>query len=263
MPAPTHARRYDASMSLLTNLMDHSLDEGYAEAAARRPATDAPRDWRRPGWLLLAGLLAVGLLLSTAAAQARDRASSTAEARTALVGEIRDRNAANDRVEKSLEGNRADVAATRRKALRLTAEGTRLAARLATLEVMTGASPVTDRHWSCTCSDAPSGDDGDADNRPAHRQRDRRPDHRPRSADRRQRGVGVGRRGSGCQRATTHCAERDQVSRRRHPGRLPPAVAAVRHRGHRHAQATCARASSKGSAAAIFRRCATMASTIR
>ena len=105
----------------------------------------------------------MGLLLSTAAAQERDRASSTAEARTALVREIQQRNTANDKVEKRLERDRADVAATRRSALRLTAEGTSLAARLATLEVVTGASPVTGPALVVHLSDAPSDDNNGAD----------------------------------------------------------------------------------------------------
>jgi uncharacterized protein YlxW (UPF0749 family) len=158
--------RYDASMSLLTNLMDNSLDEGYAEAAARRPATTGPRDWRRPGWLLLTGLLAVGLLLSTAAAQARARASSTAQASSALVREIRDRTTANDTLEKSLGRERAAVTATRRNALRLTSEGSALAARLATLEVVTGASPVIGPALVVRLSDAPSDGNNGADSDP-------------------------------------------------------------------------------------------------
>jgi uncharacterized protein YlxW (UPF0749 family) len=160
------SRRYDASMSLLTNLMEHSLDEGYAEAAARRPATAAPRDWRRPSAMLLAGLLAVGLLLSTAAVQERARASSSAEARTALVGEVQQRSAANDKLERSLESDRAGVAATRRSALRLTAAGTSLAARLATLEVVTGASPVTGPGLVVHLTDAPADVGSGADSDP-------------------------------------------------------------------------------------------------
>jgi uncharacterized protein YlxW (UPF0749 family) len=157
---PVPPRRRDASMSLLTNLMEHSLDEGYAEAAARRPATGAAGGARRPSWILLIGLLAVGLLLSTAAAQARARASSTAETHTALVNEIRARTAANDTMEKGLEQDRADVATTRRKALKLTAEGSSLARRLATLELVTGASPVTGPALVVHLTDAPA----DADN---------------------------------------------------------------------------------------------------
>ncbi|MBC7270563.1 MAG: hypothetical protein H5T76_17960, partial [Streptomyces sp.] len=38
---PTRPPRPDASMSLLTNVMDHSLDDGYAEAAARKEAAGA------------------------------------------------------------------------------------------------------------------------------------------------------------------------------------------------------------------------------
>jgi uncharacterized protein YlxW (UPF0749 family) len=153
-------------MSLLTDLMEHSLDEGYAEAAAHRPATAAPGDRRRPSVMLLAGLLAVGLLLSTAAAQERDRASSSAEARTALVSEVQRRSAANDTLERSLERDRASVAATRRSALRLTAEGTSLAARLTTLEVVTGASPVTGPALVVHVTDAPADNASGADSDP-------------------------------------------------------------------------------------------------
>jgi uncharacterized protein YlxW (UPF0749 family) len=164
--APVPPRRYDASMSLLTNLMENSLDEGYAEAAARRPSAALPRNWRRPSVILLGGLLAVGLLLSTAAAQERDRASSTAEARTALVAEVQQRSAANDKLEASLERDRAGVAAIRRKALELTAEGSRLAAGLTTLEVVTGASPVTGPALVVHLTDAPAEDETGADSDP-------------------------------------------------------------------------------------------------
>jgi len=156
-------RRVDASMSLLTNLMNNSLDEGYAEAAARRPTSAAPRDWRKHSWLLLAGLLAVGLLLSTAAAQAHDRASATAEAGAALIQEIQARTTSNDTLENSLERERAEVTESRRNALRLTSEGTALAARLATLEVVTGASPVTGPALVVHLTDAPPSDDTGAD----------------------------------------------------------------------------------------------------
>jgi uncharacterized protein YlxW (UPF0749 family) len=167
MPAPTRAsppRRQDASMLLLTNLMEHALDDGYAEAAARRGDQAAPK---RPGWLLVVGLLAAGLLLSTAAAQTRDRASSTAEARTALVSEIESRDAANDRIEAELQQQRDQVAAARRRALRLTAEGQALAATLSTLEVATGAGAVTGPAFVIHLDDAPTdqGDGADVDPR--------------------------------------------------------------------------------------------------
>jgi uncharacterized protein YlxW (UPF0749 family) len=158
--------RPDASMSLLTNLMENSLDEGYAAAAARRQPSTGDSHRRRTSLTLLFGLLAVGLLLSTAAAQARAHASSTAEARSALLAEIRGRTAANDTLEKSLERDRASVAATRKRALRLTAEGSSLAARLSPLEVVTGASPIVGPALVVHLADAPAEDKSGADNDP-------------------------------------------------------------------------------------------------
>ena len=132
--------RPDASMSLLTNLIEHSLDEGYAEAAARREAGAAPPS--RPGWMLAAGLVMIGLLLATAALQVRDRAPATAQARDALTGEIEQRTASADRLETDLQDLRGSVATAREDALSLTSTGSELATTLTGLEVVTGAGAV-------------------------------------------------------------------------------------------------------------------------
>jgi len=137
---PDVATRPDASMSLLTNLIEHSLDEGYAEAAARRGEYEAPR---RPGLVLWAGLLMVGLLLATAAAQVRDRKPAAAEARKALAAEIEQRTAATDRLEGELQRLRASVEQARADELSLTASGQSLVTELRDLSVVTGASAVT------------------------------------------------------------------------------------------------------------------------
>ncbi|MDQ1669695.1 MAG: hypothetical protein QOE40_1756 [Actinomycetota bacterium] len=168
MPAPgsVSSPRRDASMSLLTNLMDHSLDEGYAEAARRR---DPSGSRRTGGWVLLAGLLAVGLLLSTAAAQARNRASSVKQASSALAAEITSRTESNDRIDARLERERATVATQRQDVLRLTEEGSALAASLTPLEAATGVTPVRGPAVVVHLKDAPAGDatDPDADPRTA------------------------------------------------------------------------------------------------
>lgn len=156
-PAAAGVRR-DASMVLLTNLVEDSLDQGYARAAARRAAGEPPP--RHGRLVLTAGLLAVGLLLATAAAQARDRSSSTEEARVALTTEIRDREAANDRVERSLGRARAAVSRDRRAALRITGEGLRLARALSALEVATGAGAVHGPGMLVSLSDAAVESDG-------------------------------------------------------------------------------------------------------
>jgi uncharacterized protein YlxW (UPF0749 family) len=162
MAAPTSVApvRRDASMSLLTNLMEHSLDGGYADAARRREREGSSRN---SGAILLVGLLAVGLLLSTAAAQARNRSSSAKQARSALAAEIEKRTQANDRTEATLEQVRGSVTIARRGALRLTAEGSALAASLTPLELATGATPVRGPALVVHLADAPADNAGGAD----------------------------------------------------------------------------------------------------
>jgi uncharacterized protein YlxW (UPF0749 family) len=151
--------RPDASMSLLTNLIEHSLDDGYAEAAARREAGEAPPS--RPGWMLAVGLVMIGLLLATAALQVRDRAPSVAQARDALTGEIEERTAAVDRLETDLEELRESVATAREDALGLTSTGSELAATLTGLEVVTGAGAVQGPGLVIHLEDSDDADTGD------------------------------------------------------------------------------------------------------
>jgi uncharacterized protein YlxW (UPF0749 family) len=127
-------------MSLLTDLIENSLDQGYAEAAARRGSD--PDASSRNGWLLAGGLVMIGLLLATAATQARDRAPAAAQARDALTAEIEERTAATDRLEGELQELRASVEGARADALGLTTTGSELADRLTELEIITGAGAV-------------------------------------------------------------------------------------------------------------------------
>ena len=76
--------------------------------------------------------------------------------------------------------------------------------------------------------DAPTGDGDGADVDPRTDDDDRRPGHRPRPADRRQRGLGRRRRGGRGQRPAAHRPDRHPVGRRRGPRRLPAADPAVR-----------------------------------
>ena len=105
-----------------------------------RAAGEAPRP--RPGWMLAAGLVMIGLLLATAALQVRDRAPAVAQARDALTGEIDQRTAAADRLEADLQELRDSVATAREDALGLTSTGSEIAATLTGLEVVTGAGAV-------------------------------------------------------------------------------------------------------------------------
>src|SRR6476646_6441827 len=133
MSAPTPPTRTggparpDQSMLLLRNLVEDSLDEGYARAAARRAAGEPAR--KSAVLVLTVGLLLVGLLLATAFAQTRQRASSAAAARDALVAEVEQRSAANDKAQARLDQQRAAVQRPQRQVLALYGAGTELADR--------------------------------------------------------------------------------------------------------------------------------------
>jgi uncharacterized protein YlxW (UPF0749 family) len=147
-------------MLLLRNLVEDSLDEGYARAAARRAAGEPPS--RSAVLVLTVGLLLVGLLLATAFAQTRQRASSAAAARDALVAEVEQRSAANDRAQTRLDRQRAAVQRAQREVLAVSGAGTELADQLSRLEASTGAAPVSGPGMVVRLDDA-TGDGAGAD----------------------------------------------------------------------------------------------------
>jgi uncharacterized protein YlxW (UPF0749 family) len=151
-------------MLLLRNLVEDSLDEGYARAAARREEGAAPRG-RATVWVLSAGLLAVGLLLTTAYVQTRERSGSAKQARDALVAEVETRADANERAQRQLDRLRSAVQRDQQNALQLTDAGAALSARLAGLEAATGAGPVDGPGMTVRLEEATSDDDADVDPR--------------------------------------------------------------------------------------------------
>ncbi|KPC70538.1 DUF881 domain-containing protein [Streptomyces coelicoflavus] len=114
-------------MSLLTNVMDHSLDDGYAEAAARKKADGGggmPKTLRAKLGLA-AGLVLAALVVTVGAAQARVAAPVVAKEREELVDRIEAETSAADKLEKSVDELRDDVNARRREALEKSGDGDR------------------------------------------------------------------------------------------------------------------------------------------
>ncbi|WP_369256556.1 DUF881 domain-containing protein [Streptomyces sp. R35] len=112
--------RPDASMSLLTNVMDHSLDDGYAEAAARKKAEGAggmPKTVRAKLGLA-AGLVLAALVVTVGAANARIAAPVVAKERQELIDRIERETTAADKLESNVDTLRADVSARQRAALK-------------------------------------------------------------------------------------------------------------------------------------------------
>ncbi|WP_345658239.1 DUF881 domain-containing protein [Streptomyces siamensis] len=112
--------RPDASMSLLTNVMDHSLDDGYAEAAARKQAEGAggmPKTVRAKLGLA-AGLVLAALVVTVGAANARIAAPVVAKERQELIDRVERETKTADKLESTVDSLRADVNARQREALK-------------------------------------------------------------------------------------------------------------------------------------------------
>jgi uncharacterized protein YlxW (UPF0749 family) len=108
-------------MSLITNVMDHSLDDGYAEAAARKKSQGEggglPRTLRAKLGLA-AGLVLAALVVTVGAAQTRAAAPVVAKERQELIDRIDSETASADKLEGTVDRLRDDVGARQRAALK-------------------------------------------------------------------------------------------------------------------------------------------------
>lgn len=107
--APTPRRRPDASMTLLTSMLERPLDPGYAAAAERREAAGLPRSsgTRRP--MLIAWVLVIGLMIGVSTANLRGDDGARADARAQLIEQIQDRQEAVDGRDERIRELRAQI----------------------------------------------------------------------------------------------------------------------------------------------------------
>ncbi|RSS35946.1 DUF881 domain-containing protein [Streptomyces sp. WAC08241] len=110
--------RPDASMSLLNNVIDHALDDGYAEATARRAAEGGglPRSLRAKLGVA-AGLLLAAAVVTVGAAEARVSAPVVAKERQELIDRIEAESSEADDLEQDVERIRTEVGERQRQAL--------------------------------------------------------------------------------------------------------------------------------------------------
>jgi uncharacterized protein YlxW (UPF0749 family) len=105
-------------MSLLADLMSGSgLDPGYAEAAARRAASGERSSRRRRVTRLLAATLTLRLLGAVAVVQVRRGAPVAQRQRSALIGQIHQRTAETDALQRQADALRKRAESLRRSAL--------------------------------------------------------------------------------------------------------------------------------------------------
>jgi uncharacterized protein YlxW (UPF0749 family) len=144
-------------MSLLVDMMTNTLDPGYAEAARRRgPAGGGTSPGRLPLRRAAAVLAAIaaGLILVTAAADARRSAPDLARTRADLVGQVQQRTAQVTDLQHQVGRLSATLAQLRLNGLEGTASGRALAARLAALQGAAGSTAVSGPAVRVTLSDA-------------------------------------------------------------------------------------------------------------
>lgn len=167
-PPGAPARRVDGSMSLLVDMMANTLDEAYAERAARTagggpggPSEQAPTRSGGLGRRAVAGLvvLALGVVTGTAVAQVRARQEATTGLRADLAGEVRDRTAETDQLAREAERLREDLDAAQAELLGADAAGRAAAEQLRLLGLASGTLPVTGPGVRVVLDDAPPPED--------------------------------------------------------------------------------------------------------
>ncbi|GAA1926187.1 DUF881 domain-containing protein [Streptantibioticus ferralitis] len=106
-------------MSLLTNIMEHSLDDGYAEATARRGETGRSRLPRttRARAVFAVGLVVAAVVLTLGAAQTQYSAPTLAKERQELINRIGTETRGTDQLQKNVDSLRGQVEAQQRDAL--------------------------------------------------------------------------------------------------------------------------------------------------
>ncbi|UYQ60993.1 DUF881 domain-containing protein [Streptomyces peucetius] len=147
--------RPDASMSLLTNVMEHSLDDGYAEATARRAEAGGLPRTLRAKLGLAAGLVLAAAVVTLGAAEAQIAAPVRAKEREELIDRVQAQTDGADALERDVEALRKDVEERQRKAL-----NTQGGEQGETVSLLAGATEVEGAGVKLVVDDAESTDQG-------------------------------------------------------------------------------------------------------
>jgi uncharacterized protein YlxW (UPF0749 family) len=144
-------------MSLLSDLMNNTLDEGYLRAAQKTaPAPVTPTAKARQSVTLVLVFTLAGLVLATAARQTQASAPAVAQARDELIKRVQAETEQADTLTRQLLALRAAVDKARGDALNLTSAGAAAQADLATLAAVSGVSPVAGPGIRIVVDDAPA-----------------------------------------------------------------------------------------------------------
>ena len=156
-------------MSILVDLMAGAVDEGYAQAAARRgtqhappavplpvPAAKAAGHRRRVAIGAAVALALAGALFATAAVATHRGNAAADRDRKQLVAQVTLQTAATDALEREVSTLGTQVSAARTSALSLTDRGANLLTQIKDLEPVDGAVPVVGAGVRVILDDAPA-----------------------------------------------------------------------------------------------------------
>jgi uncharacterized protein YlxW (UPF0749 family) len=147
--------RPDASMTLITEMMQRPLDPGYAAAAEGRQRSGLPPATGHRSPLLVLFAVLIGALLTTSAMALRVPAAGANTIKSDLVRRIEVSRAQADARTRLVADLRREINAAQAAALSQQSQ-TQLAAELARLELAAGTVPVTGPGLVLTVDDAPS-----------------------------------------------------------------------------------------------------------
>ncbi len=150
-PTSTTDRRPDASMTLLTTMLERPLDPGYAAAAERREAAGEPRATSLRSPRLAAAAVLIGLVVGVASYNLTASSSPRAKARADLVSQIEERRTQVDQLAATAATLQAEVSAAEADQL----GNDTMAARNRELAATVGALPLEGPGFTLTLDDAP------------------------------------------------------------------------------------------------------------
>lgn len=155
-------RRPDASMTLITSMLERPLDSGYAAAADRREKAGLPRatNLRSPSLIVFA--LIIGTLVGIAAMQLRGGETTKERTKTSLIQRIEQQQKTVDTRTRDASALRAEISELDAKTLRDVSE--ELGQSVQRLSLVAGAVPVRGPGFVVTLDDAPRPNDGGGSN---------------------------------------------------------------------------------------------------
>ena len=149
-----HTGRPDASMTLITEMMQRPLDPGYAAAAESRQKSGLPPATSHRGPMLVIFAVLIGALLATSALALRAPTTSASQIKSALVGRIEASRAHADAQTRLIVSLRTQIDTAQATALSQQSQSG-LAADLSKLELAAGTVPVTGPGLVLILDDAP------------------------------------------------------------------------------------------------------------